>query len=296
MTDPYRVPSFPRRPRRRRATSDSPPSGSGAPPRPAPSSPTRPRSRRSTFEGPDAATFLQGQLSNDVDALAPGQGQWTTYNSPKGRMLATLFLFRSPDGRRLHGAPRPRSRRSGPQASRDVRAAREGHASRRRRRRRVPRRRRAGRAGRDRATRSAMRRRPAVPPDTGRHVVVHLPDGRFVVTAPRADAAAVFDALAQRATPAGAPVWAWLGVRAGVPMITAATQDQFVAQTANWDALARHRLPQGLLHRPGDRGAHAAPRPPEGAPVRVPRPTSSRRRPARGCTRACSASRPAAPS
>ena len=46
------------------------------------------------IEGSDAAAFLQGQLSNDVLALAPGEGQWTSYNSPKGRMLATMFLWR----------------------------------------------------------------------------------------------------------------------------------------------------------------------------------------------------------
>jgi folate-binding protein YgfZ len=32
-------------------------------------------------------------------------------------------------------------------------------------------------------------------------------------------------------------VWQWLTIRAGVPVITAATQDAFVAQTANWDIL-----------------------------------------------------------
>jgi len=43
--------------------------------------------------------------------------------------------------------------------------------------------------------------------------------------------------LSAHATPAGAHVWSWLGVRAGVPTIAAATQDLFVAQTANWDEL-----------------------------------------------------------
>ncbi len=32
-------------------------------------------------------------------------------------------------------------------------------------------------------------------------------------------------------------VWQWLTIRAGVPVVTAATQDAFVAQTANWDIL-----------------------------------------------------------
>jgi folate-binding Fe-S cluster repair protein YgfZ len=49
------------------------------------------------FDGPDATTFLQGQLSSDVAALAPGTLQRSTYNSPKGRVLASLVLAR-PDG------------------------------------------------------------------------------------------------------------------------------------------------------------------------------------------------------
>ncbi|MDR0251518.1 MAG: hypothetical protein LBI35_09495 [Burkholderiales bacterium] len=44
--------------------------------------------------GVDAAAFLHNQFSTNVSALMPGQGQYSTYNSPKGRMLASLFLWR----------------------------------------------------------------------------------------------------------------------------------------------------------------------------------------------------------
>src|SRR3954469_22673947 len=44
--------------------------------------------------GDDAIAFLHGQLSSDVQALAPGQGQYWSYNSPKGRMLANGVLWR----------------------------------------------------------------------------------------------------------------------------------------------------------------------------------------------------------
>jgi folate-binding protein YgfZ len=53
-----------------------------------------------SIHGQDAETFLQGQLSNDVRELAPGDGdaapraQLTSFNSPKGRVLATLLLIR----------------------------------------------------------------------------------------------------------------------------------------------------------------------------------------------------------
>src|SRR5215212_126255 len=50
--------------------------------------------------GADATTFLQGQLSNDVRRVSPTQWQHTTYNSPKGRMLATLVLWADEGGYR----------------------------------------------------------------------------------------------------------------------------------------------------------------------------------------------------
>jgi folate-binding protein YgfZ len=67
--------------------------------------------------------------------------------------------------------------------------------------------------------------------------VVRWPDGRALVLTRAIECDAAFEALARVATPVDRAAWDWLGVRAGVPMITAATADQFVAQTANMDAL-----------------------------------------------------------
>ena len=50
-----------------------------------------------TVRGADAETFLQGQLSNDVRRLTAAQAQLSSYNSPKGRMLAVLHLLRVGD-------------------------------------------------------------------------------------------------------------------------------------------------------------------------------------------------------
>ncbi len=47
--------------------------------------------------GDDADAFLQGQLSNDVRRLSEHQAQLSSYNSPKGRMLAVLTLLRAGD-------------------------------------------------------------------------------------------------------------------------------------------------------------------------------------------------------
>ena len=43
--------------------------------------------------GADAAEFLQGQVSNDVEALAPGQGCYAAFLTPKGKMLGDLRIL-----------------------------------------------------------------------------------------------------------------------------------------------------------------------------------------------------------
>ncbi|MEN9784296.1 MAG: hypothetical protein RJA24_1639, partial [Pseudomonadota bacterium] len=45
------------------------------------------------FSGPDSATFLQGQLTCDVQALKPGSSSYGGYCNPKGRLLATFLLW-----------------------------------------------------------------------------------------------------------------------------------------------------------------------------------------------------------
>ncbi|MGH8460834.1 MAG: YgfZ/GcvT domain-containing protein [Stenotrophobium sp.] len=50
------------------------------------------------ISGADADGFLQGQLSNDITLLTPQRAQITSYNSPKGRMLAVFHLLRDDDG------------------------------------------------------------------------------------------------------------------------------------------------------------------------------------------------------
>jgi folate-binding protein YgfZ len=44
--------------------------------------------------GPDAAEYLQGQLTNDVEALAPGEGQYAALLDRKGHMQTDLRVIR----------------------------------------------------------------------------------------------------------------------------------------------------------------------------------------------------------
>jgi tRNA-modifying protein YgfZ len=67
--------------------------------------------------------------------------------------------------------------------------------------------------------------------------VLGLPGPRYAVIAPTSAANDVRAKLASAAVPAGFDAWQWLTIRAGVPVVTAATQDSFIAQMANWDVL-----------------------------------------------------------
>jgi tRNA-modifying protein YgfZ len=188
------------------------------------------------FAGPDAEAFLQGQLSNDLKELLHGAVQLSSYNSAKGRMLATLLIWRdgSDSFRALVAADlaEPLRKRLSMYVLRSrltVTDVSPAHAL-------------FGVAG----PRAALAVRAAIgqAPDPGQVLVddgatlVGMPDGRTIIVAPIASAESLRKQLAAEATAIPPEVWRWLGIRAGVPVIEAATQDLFVLQTANLDLLA----------------------------------------------------------
>ncbi len=54
--------------------------------------------------GPDRATYLQGLLTNDIPALAPGTGCYSAWLTPQGRMLTDMHVLES-DGMILLDVP-----------------------------------------------------------------------------------------------------------------------------------------------------------------------------------------------
>jgi len=188
------------------------------------------------FEGEDAATFLQSQLSSDVAALSAGMGQWSSYNSPKGRMLANLRVWRDAEGfgaligADLAGAIAKRLSMFVLRAKVRIADLSSTH--------RV-----LGLGGPKAAGAIAERFAVSPIPDgiaagaDGRATLVGLGERRFALVADTANAAPLLDDLAQVATPVGDDVWRWLSVEAGIPLLTVATSDQFVPQMLNWDAL-----------------------------------------------------------
>ena len=185
--------------------------------------------------GPDAVTFLQGQLTSDVAALAPGATQFAAWCSPKGRMLAN-FVVRRIDGESfellLHAALAATIRkRLGMFVLRSKVTIDDASAATVR----------LGIGRRDAA--GVVREAFGVLPGIHRFVVtadaavLALPGERFVAFTSPLSAPALWERLSARARPAGFPVWQWLTIRAGIPVITLPTADQFVPQAANLDAV-----------------------------------------------------------
>jgi folate-binding protein YgfZ len=194
------------------------------------------------IDGPDAESFLQGQLSNDVQGLAPGRCQIACYNTPKGRMLATLLLWRRREG---FLAQLPASiadsvikrlsmfvlRSKVKMTNVSDRCLRLG-------------------LGGPKAA-AALRAHGLPVPDEdygvsalaesgarGEGQVLRLPGNRYEIVLFDMDAGrALGSALRQDAIPAGELPWRWLGVRSGMADIEIETQDKYVPQMLNLELL-----------------------------------------------------------
>ena len=184
--------------------------------------------------GDDAAAFLHGQFTNDVEALPVDAAQWSGWLTAKGRMLASFLLVRraedfllmlpaeivEPVAKRL----RMFVLRSKVKIE-DVTAA---HA-------------RFGVAGE--AARTAIASFFGGVPEpmrVARHdeaICIALEADRFVVFAPVAMADRVREALTQGGAVAGGEAWEAASIRAGVPTIVAATQEAFIPQMVNYELI-----------------------------------------------------------
>jgi hypothetical protein len=166
-----------------------------------------------SITGDDAAAFLHAQFTNDVQALGVGEAQWNGWCSAKGRLLATFLLARRAEGFLLMlpaEIAAPIVKRLSMYVLRakvKIADVSPQYAAR-------------GIIG-DRAEPQPMR----VLERDG-EIVVGLEAGRFIALMPP-----------EKAPPAtaGADAWELASIRSGVPIITAATQEAFVPQMANFE-------------------------------------------------------------
>ena len=191
--------------------------------------------------GDDAATFLQGQLTQDVLSLGAGQARLAGYCSAKGRLSATFVLWQDMPGTLLLACSADllaptlkrlqmfvlRSRCKLSDASTEISLW--------------------GLAGTATAQRLGGGAPPAVWAATGagdQRRTIRLPDGdgsaRYLHAAPA-------DALPPEGPTISLDEWRWLEVSSGVARIAAATAEQFVPQMVNLEVVGGVSFSKGCF-------------------------------------------------
>ena len=187
------------------------------------------------FTGADAQQFLNSQLSCDVNSLEPLRARYGSYSTPQGRMLATVLLWREAAGffMQLPGSVREATQKRLAmyilRAKVKAEDASSAHVL-------------IGVAGKDAGAilKPRFAELPAEPlalTSAEGASVLRLSADRYQIIASPERAPALRDIIAKDATPVGPAMWDWLDIRAGIPFITPATQEQFVPQMANLDAI-----------------------------------------------------------
>lgn len=189
------------------------------------------------LDGTDATSFLQGQVTNDVKSLDGHVAHYSGYCNPKGRMLAIFLAFAHYDHLHLQMpkelvesiAKRLKMyvMRSKVQitdvSSSIIKFGLSGHH----------------------ATELLNPLFNQVPQQA--YELVSLENGallklpgatpRYEIFSDSTNAPIIWNALKQQATMVGAEGWEWLEIQAGIPEVTRKTQEEFVPQMLNLDAL-----------------------------------------------------------
>ena len=187
------------------------------------------------FAGSDAQRFLHAQLSCDVVALQPGQATYGSYGTPQGRMLATFLLWRDARGY-LMQLPRELCPTILQRLSMYIlRALVKAHDA-------TAEHILIGVSGAP--AEAALKSLFPTVPASALALVTHAKAGilrldtqRFELVAPAAESAGLVAALGKHAARVEPDAWELTDIRAGIPVITTATQDQFVPQMANLDLI-----------------------------------------------------------
>jgi folate-binding protein YgfZ len=188
--------------------------------------------------GDDAATFLHGQLTNDIEHLDAASARLAGYCSPKGRLLASMLVWRAADAVRLlvskelTAVVQKRLSMFVLRAKAKLADVTDSVAV-------------VGFAGDVRAPLSRLF--DALPDGVHVHVagpagsLVRVPDAasraRYLWVGPKAlvqERVAALEGELSRVSPA---VWDWLDIHAGEPRITQGVLEQFVPQMVNFDVI-----------------------------------------------------------
>jgi hypothetical protein len=193
--------------------------------------------------GEEAQSFLQNMLSNDIGEVGANRAQLSSLNNPKGRMLATLLIWRSGHDYLLQ-LPRELCEPIRKKLSMFVLRAKVkisdasdeivfiGLSG----------------AGSQEILSRQFGELPKLPfdcIDNGQVVVLKLSDTRFLFCTVAPHAPTVWQSISQGAKPVGGICWDWLNIHAGIPVIQPQTQEQFVPQMANFELIGGVNFKKG---------------------------------------------------
>lgn len=189
------------------------------------------------LDGADAFTFLQGQVTNDIKQLTGNNAHYTGYCNPKGRMLALFLAF--PHHGHLHlQMPKElvesiakRLRMYVMRSKVVITDVSETIIK-------------MGLSGNDAAGLlntlfAAVPKQDYELVNSDKGALIKLPGAipRYEIFTNPTEARTIWDTLKQHAKPVGAASWEWLEINAGIPDVTLKTQEEFVPQMLNLDAL-----------------------------------------------------------
>jgi tRNA-modifying protein YgfZ len=193
--------------------------------------------------GEEAQSFLQNLLSNDIHEVSSTRAQLSSLNTSKGRMLATMLIWRE-GGDYLLQLPRElcepirkklsmyvlRAKVKISDASDEIISL--------------------GLSGEN--AQELIRARFGEHPQSPFGCVVTAQGSTIGITATRwqintsaSHAATLWQALRQNAQPVGSACWDWLNIRSGIPVILPQTQEQFVAQMVNLELIGGVNFKKG---------------------------------------------------
>lgn len=191
------------------------------------------------FSGEDTQNFLQGQLSCDVAAIHHNTASYGGYCSPKGRLLANFLIWHSNiETGYLMQLPAEqvnslikrfrmfvlRAKVALRDSSNDF--VRIGIAGRN-----------ARKLLQDSLIDTTLSLEPLSVSNSATLQIVCHSEHRFEIIAPLGHAIALWEQLSKHSHLAGAACWDWLEISEGIPTIHAITQEQFIPQMINLDAI-----------------------------------------------------------
>lgn len=192
--------------------------------------------------GEEAQGFLHNLFSSDVNSLTPSLALRSSFNTAKGRALATFLIWRNDEGFFLQlpqGLLAPiqkklsmyvlRSKVKIENAGDHVCLGLSG----------------AGASAELQALFGELPQAALSAVTRDGDTLIRLDDQRFLLCTVATQAAATWQKLSAFARPAGSPCWDWLDIRAGIPVVLPLTQEAFVPQMLNLDLIGAVNFKKG---------------------------------------------------